>query len=181
MCCEFFSYNNEVWFRLSDGTTERLAETHVEVISSTLEKIEKFYPTAYNALCNEYARCKPNLPFFRYRIVSRFCKCNFGNIDDIPDIDSSGRFHFEYVSCPLRGECRYEHIICQPKFDHHISDAEMRVLRLWYYGRKKEDIADELYLSIHTVNNHIRNAFTRIGIHEKAEFIKYADSNKLFK
>ena len=57
----------------------------------------------------------------------------------------------------------------------------MRVLRLWYQGKKKEDIAEELYLSVHTINNHIRNAFTRLGLHEKAEFVKYAESNKLFR
>lgn len=179
--CEFFTFNNEVWFRLPNGVSDRLTESHIEIIASTLDRIEKFYPQAYYALCKEYERCKPNLQFFRYRVVSRFCRCNFGNIDNVPDIDVSGRFNFEHVSCPLRGECRFEYVICHPAFDHQITDAEMRVLRLWYMGKRKEDIAEELYLSIHTVNNHIRNAFVRLGIHEKAEFIKYAETHNLFR
>ena len=179
--CEFFTFENEVWFRLPNGLSDRLTEKNTDIISATLDKIEKFYPKAYCALCKEYERCKPNLLFFRFRIVSRFCKCNFGNIDNVPDIDNAGKFNFEHVPCPLRGECRYEHIICNPEFDLHISEAEMRVLRLWYQGKKKEDIAEELYLSVHTINNHIRNAFTRLGLHEKAEFVKYAESNKLFR
>lgn len=179
--CEFFTFENEVWYRLPNGTSDRLTECNTEIIAMTLDKIERFYPKAYQALCQEYARCKSNLSFFRFRIVSRFCKCNFGNIDNVPDIGVFGRFNFEHVSCPLRGECRFEHIICHPIFDHHISDAEMRVLRQWYMGKKKEDIAEELYLSIHTVNNHIRNAFVRLGIHEKAEFIKYAEVHNLFR
>ena len=178
--CEFFTFEDEVWFRLPNGLSDRLTENHLEIITSMLNRIEKFYPQAYSALCKEYERCKRNLPFFRYRIVSRFCRCNFGNIDNVPDVDTFGRFNFEHVACPLRGECRFEHIICHPAFDHRISDAEMRVLRLWYMGKKKEDIAEELYLSIHTVNNHIRNAFVRLGIHEKTEFIKYAEANNLF-
>ena len=178
--CEFFTFENEVWFRLPNGSSDRLTEKHTDIISSTLDRIEKFYPKAYHALCKEYERCKPNLPFFRFRIVSRFCKCNFGNIDNIQDIDEFGRFNFEFVSCPLRGECRSRRATYRPEFDHHISDAEMRVLRLWYHGKRKDDIAEELYLSIHTVNNHIRNAFTRLGIHEKSEFVKYAEVNNLF-
>lgn len=178
--CEFFTFENEVWYRLPNGTSDRLTECNTEIIAMTLDKIERFYPKAYQALCQEYARCKSNLSFFRFRIVSRFCKCNFGNIDNVPDIDEFGRFNFECVPCPLRGECKFERVICRPEFDHHISDAEMRVLRLWYHGKRKDDIAEELYLSIHTVNNHIRNAFTRLGIHEKSEFVKYAEVNNLF-
>lgn len=177
--CEFFNYENEVWYRI-DGSTERLTEYSTDIISLMLDKIEQFYPKAYHALAKEYSRCKPNLPFFRYRVVNRFCKCNFGNIDNIPDIDDYGRLHFECVPCPLRGECKYERIICRPEFEHQITSAEMRVLRLLYAGKRREDIADDLYLSIHTVNNHIRNAFTRLGIHEKSEFVKYADKTHLF-
>lgn len=179
--CEFFTYENEVWFRLPNGSSDRLTEKHTDIITSALNRIELFYPNAYLALCKEYERCKSNLPFFRFRIVSRFCKCNFGNIDNIPDIDGLGRFGFEYVPCPLRGECRHEHVICSPDFEHRLSDAEMRVLRLWCGGKKKDEIANDLHLSVHTVNNHIRNAFARLGIHEKAEFVKYAEANKLFK
>ena len=76
--------------------------------------------------------------------------------------------------------CRYENIICRPEFEHHISEAEMRVLRLWYQGLSKSEIAEKLYISPHTVNNHIRNAFVRLGIHEKAEFFRYAEINKLY-
>lgn len=178
--CEFFSFESEVWYRAKDGTTSKLTESSTEIISAMLDKIELFYPKAYAALCQTYERCKPNLQFFRYRVVSRFCRCNFGNIDDVSDIDSFGHFNFEHVPCPLRGECKYEHIICSPEFDHKISPAEFRVLRLLYEGLKKDDIADSLCLSVHTVNNHIRNAFTRLGLHEKSEFIKYANANNLF-
>ena len=178
---EFFTFENEVWVRRGDGSSERVTEQSTEIIGYILDKIEHFYPKAYTALVQEYSKCKPNLPFFRYRLVNRFCKCNFGNIDNVSDVEDSGKFNLECVPCPLRGECKYEYIICRPEFEHLITDAELRVLRLWYLGKKKEEIADALYLSIHTVNNHIRNAFTRLGIHEKSEFVKYAEQNRLFK
>lgn len=177
---EFFTFESEIWYRLPNGTSDKLTENSTAIISTMLEKIEKFYPKAYSALCSEYSRCKPNLQFFRFRIVSRFIKCNFGNIDNVADVDEFGRFQFECVQCPLRGECRFENVICRPEFEHHISEAEMRVLRLWYQGLSKSEIAEKLYISPHTVNNHIRNAFVRLGIHEKAEFFRYAEINKLF-
>ena len=90
-------------------------------------------------------------------------------------------FHFEHVFCPLRGECKFENIVCHPEFESHISKAEKRILERWYRGESKEEIADALFLSIHTINNHIRNAFQRLNIHNKAEFVRFADSNNLFK
>ena len=63
--CEFFTFENEVWYRLPNGTSDRLTECNTEIIAMTLDKIERFYPKAYQALCQEYARCKSNLSFFR--------------------------------------------------------------------------------------------------------------------
>lgn len=177
---EFYTYENEVWYRKSDNTHEQLTEHSEEIITTMLNDIEEFYPTAYAALCSEYERCKPNLRYFRFRIVQRFCKCNFGNIDNIPDIDHRGRYNLERVPCPLRGECKNERIICGAKFNDKISEAEKRVLQLLYHGYKREDIAEQLYLSVHTVNNHIRNAYQRLGIHETAEFMKWAAEQKIF-
>lgn len=51
----------------------------------------------------------------------------------------------------MRGECKYEGIICCPQFYSRISDAEMRVMKMIYEGANNEDIAEKLYLSPHTV------------------------------
>lgn len=177
---ELYTFEDELWYRLADGSNNRLTESSVDIIRMMHDKIETFYPKAHSALVAEYIRCASNIQFYKYRIVKRFCKCNFGNIDNIPDIDKFDRMNFERVSCPIRGECRLESIVCRPEFNTHISDAEMRVLKLWYNGCEKSDIAENLYLSVHTVNNHIRNAFTRLGIHDKAEFFKWATTNKIF-
>ena len=178
---EFYILDNETRYRLPDGTDEKLTESSLEVISFMIDKIENLYPKAYAALQKEYKPLNA-IPFLkRYNVVNRFCRCNFGSIDNVRDIDSKGRFVFEYVSCPLRGECLMEGVVCSPEFCSQISKSEMRVLELLYRGYDKEEIAEKLFLSIHTVNNHIRNAYTRLGFHEKSEFIDYAHRNKLFK
>ena len=177
---EFYTFNDEAWLHYADGTAEKLTEEHSDIISAIYEMIEQFYPGAITALKKEYERCIPNMSFYRYRIVVRFIKCNFGNIDKTADIDSFGRIHLERVPCPLRGECKLENVVCRPVFAHKMSDAELRVMKLWHQGLNKEEIADQLYLSAHTVNNHIRNAYIRIGVHSRAEFVRYAETNHLF-
>ena len=77
--------------------------------------------------------------------------------------------------------CRYEGVICCPQFNCRISDAEMRVMQLVYEGFNNEDIAERLYLSPHTVKNHIKSVYLKLDIHEKSEFIQYAHKNNLFK
>ena len=49
-----------------------------------------------------------------------------------------------------------------------------------YEGKNKEEISSELYISPNTVKNHIKSVYTKLGIHEKSEFIQYANKNHLF-
>ena len=175
---EFFNFEDEVWYRDSAGTSEKLTDNS-GVVSLMIDKIEQFYPKAYKALCSEYEKCRLNLSYYRFKIVNRFCKCNFGNIDNVPDV-SNGVFNFERVSCPLRGECRLEGIVCGPEFDNKVSPAEKRVMKLIGQSKTAEEIADELYLSVYTVRNHLRNIYTRLGIHNRQELMNYIHKNKLF-
>lgn len=177
---EIYSFEDSVWYRTSDNQHIRLEETDREFISYLINKINEFYPGAYAKLNEVYSKCSANIVYHQYKMVWRFCKCNFGNVDNVNDLALNGRMNFEHVSCPLRGECSCEGIICHPEFNSKISDAEKRVLHLVYQGLDADSIADKLCLSVYTVKNHIRNAYSRIGVHEKAEFIKFAKDNKLW-
>lgn len=176
---EFYTVDKDVFCKLCNGDTFILTPQCTDIVLKSIDIIEKFYPLAFAALCTEYEKSKRNISFYRYLIVRRFCKCNFGIIDNIPDMVDN-KLNIEYVHCPLRGECKYEGVICQPRFNHQISDAEMRVLHLLYDNLSRIEIANRLYLSIHTVNNHIRNAYIRIGVKDTPSFIRFADDNKLF-
>lgn len=177
---EFFTYGEEVWVREADGATHALRETDFDFISKLTEFISTFYPKAYEALCLEYKSCAINQPYYRFRIVCRFIRCNFAVLDTIPDIDSESRCTFEHINCPLRGECRHDRVICHPEFDHKLRPSELRVLELVYMGEPETNIALQLCLSGHTVRTHIRNALARLGLHSKAEFNKYASQHNLF-
>lgn len=177
---EIYTFENDVWYKTATGEQRKLDVADRDFIRYMIEHISEFYPKAFAALQDKYKRLSDNIAFYQYKIVWMFCKCNFGIIDNIKDVDSEGGMHFEYISCPLRGECLLEGVVCNPVFNSKISESENRVLKLLFKGVEKMDIADRLCISIHTVNNHIRNAYKRIGVHEKAEFISYANKHNLY-
>ena len=178
---EFYIYESELWCKYADGRNEVVTENDTELIHYLLCLIREHYPTAYKALEKEYQKSAGNVRYYQFLIVRRFCKCNFGKLDTTRfDVEPTGAFNFEKVECPLRGECRHDGVICCPAFNSKLSDAEMRVMRLVYDGATKEEIAEQLYLSPHTVKNHIKSVYCKLGIHEKSEFIQYANRNHLF-
>lgn len=180
MRIEFYIYNDELWYISADGCNRKLSEKDTDVISELLTMIEEMYPSAYAALQQEYASSSLNVPYYQFLVARRFCKCNFGKLDSTK-MDLVGKLlALENVSCPLRGECRHEGVICCPKFNTKLSEAELRVMRLVYEGLDNEEIACRLFLSPHTVKNHVKSVYAKLGIHEKAEFVKYADKNDIF-
>lgn len=179
---EFYNFGEDVWYRTADGKNEQLTEDSREIVVFMNEKIRELYPDAYKRIAKHFEKLSWNLKLQQFRIVRRFCKCNFGEIQQSPiDIDCNSRFYLEKVICPLRGDCDMENVVCNPKFNSRFSASEMRVLELLYRGFKYEEIAHKLCLAEYTCRNHVRNAFARKGFHEKAEFIAYAKDNKLFK
>ena len=111
---EFFAFEGEVWYRLPDGSINKLQQTDSEILDELIEHIATFYPKAHEALCSEYKGCALNRSYYRFRIASRFIRCNFAQLDNIPDFSDNCRCAFEFVPCPLRGECRHEKVICRP-------------------------------------------------------------------
>ena len=178
---EFYIFEGELWCKFDDGKNQIVDESQTELVKSMLDEIRECYPLAYKALTKEYEKSSLNVPYYQYLVVRRFCKCNFGKLDGTkPDVDRTGKFNFEKVDCPLRGECKHEGVICSPKFNSKLSEAELRVMKLIYQGISKEEIAEQLYISPYTVKNHIKSAYLKLGIHEKSEFIRYANESNMF-
>ena len=181
MAIEFYMFNDELWFIKDDGTNQVLTERDTDVLQNLIAAIRERYPEAYKALSEEYRKSSLNVPYYQFLMVRRFCKCNFGKLDTTKyDIDNLGRFNFERVECPLRGECKFDGVICFPRFNSKLSPAEERVMNLIYQGLSKEEVGDKLFLSTNTVKQHVKSAYCKLGVHEKGEFIKLAKDNNLF-
>lgn len=166
---------------MSEGENKMVTESDTELIGMMLQKIMQLYPEAYKALSSEYKKSSFNVPYYQYLMVRRFCKCNFGSLDNTKaDIDLQGNFNFECVACPLRGECINEGVICKPKLSTKLSDAELRVMKQLYEGNSYLEAASVLYLSIDTIKYHCKSVYRKLGLGSLAEFVKYADKNRLF-
>lgn len=57
---------------------------------------------------------------------------------------------------------------------HHLSEREAEVLRLVAAGLSNKDIAERLVLSVHTVERHLANIYTKIGARRRMDAATYA-------
>ncbi|MBS4056554.1 MAG: helix-turn-helix transcriptional regulator [Bacteroidales bacterium] len=157
----------------------KLEPRHREFITGMIARIRESYPEAYKAMSEAYKASSDSLFYYEFLIVRRFLKCNFGNFDNVLDFDSC-TFKFEFVSCPMRGECKYDQVICNPKFNSSLSERELQVMKLFHAGLNESQIADKLYISINTVLNHKKASFRKTGSHTLADFMTFSNKYNLF-
>jgi two-component system response regulator NreC len=55
-----------------------------------------------------------------------------------------------------------------------ITPRELQVLRLIAKGRTRNEIADELFLSPLTVDNHRKSLMRKLGIHDRVDLARFA-------
>jgi DNA-binding CsgD family transcriptional regulator len=63
-------------------------------------------------------------------------------------------------------------IVSQPRAKtgwDSLTDAELKVVNLIAAGVTNRDVAAQLHLSLHTVKNHVHNAFAKLGINSRAQ------------
>lgn len=181
---EFYSdpSNGEGMYRIVGDTVVReFTQKDTELIKELLDRSETFYPEQSEALKKEYAKSSTNKMYYDFLRARRIINCCFGENDRQPDIDENGNVHFEMVKCPRIAECKYFKIICQPKFDSSLTERELEVMKAYFNHVTTERIAEKLFISIHTVNNHRRNSLQKLGLHSLEAFIDYAHKNNLFK
>lgn len=64
--------------------------------------------------------------------------------------------------------------------DINITDRELEILKLIVNEYTNQEIADELYISVRTVDAHRRNLLQKTGAKNTAGLVKYAIKNQLF-
>jgi DNA-binding NarL/FixJ family response regulator len=62
-----------------------------------------------------------------------------------------------------------------------LSDRELEILQLIGEGWSNRQIADHLYLSPHTVKNHVHNILKKLRVQRRLEAIKYASKRQWLK
>lgn len=157
-----------------DGKYSTLDEEH-PLIDEIYKSIKDNYTKAFDAMNEVYGGNR----FFKFLFVRRFLKCNFSNHDEKPDIDERGFFSLEFVSCPLRGECKHENIICNAKINKVLSERETEIVKYIAEGLTDHAIAEMLFRSINTIKNHRKNILNKTGCHNTAALVTYAHEHQL--
>lgn len=177
---EFYTRpDGEVEICEANKPSYQLTENHRDFIVQMIIKIREEYPEAFKALSDVYFSNIQNRTYYDFLIVKRFIKCNWSQFDSTADIDREGNLHFEYTSCPMRGECKYHRIICESKRSTSISSAEMNVLRQMVGELTDSEIADRLHISIFTVQNHKKNMMRKLSYNSASQLINYWHKNNL--
>lgn len=125
-------------------------------------------PEAIKAL-SELSGLTPDMYMYK------FIWCRFGGLDDEADIDVTGEvFSSDYVECPIRGQCPAEGRLClslQVK-NGYLTKRELDVLKR--AGKPDKIIADELHISVETVNSHWLNIRQKTELENKSQLAIFA-------
>jgi DNA-binding CsgD family transcriptional regulator len=63
-------------------------------------------------------------------------------------------------------------IVSQPRAKtgwDSLTDSELKIVNLIAQGATNQSVATQLHLSLHTVKNHVHNAFAKLGINSRAQ------------
>ena len=62
---------------------------------------------------------------------------------------------------------------------NNLSYRELEIIQLIVKGMTSETIAENLFISKHTVQSHRKNILRKLNLHNKAEIVKFAYENNL--
>lgn len=95
-------------------------------------------------------------------------KCRFGALNFFADINEDEVMH-DYISCPLRGNCAGEHIVCKPLVINGevVSNEEVAILREVSGDDTNANIAKKLGIPLGTLNVKKTNLYQKLGLYTK--------------
>lgn len=67
----------------------------------------------------------------------------------------------------------------QKNLESPLSKRETEILRLVTDGKKRSEIAEELFIELETVKTHIKNIYIKLDVHSRSKAINIARKNKL--
>ena len=75
-----------------------------------------------------------------------------------------GRYYLEHPLLPASGNDLQRFAEA-----HHLTGRELEIIHMLLNGKSKNEIAEELYLSPHTVRNHLANIYKKIKVKNKLQ------------
>lgn len=63
----------------------------------------------------------------------------------------------------------------------HLSSRQIEILKLWGEGQSNQEIADQLFISVRTVETHKNHIMQKLNLKSSVDLIKYAIRNNIIK
>lgn len=146
-----------------------LEQNSTEIIVPLLSQVDAQFPKCHKRLKDIYGSSKN----FRFLAARRFIKCNCSEFDNVLDIDNEGIIHLELVTCPLRGECLDEGVICFPDRETGLTCREKEIAQLVAKGMSNLEIAKKLFIGIDAVKSHVQNCLRKLELTNRAALSNY--------
>ena len=162
---EFHTSPEGIVYYKESGKAEKRLNKFSNIVEPLAKIIKKRYPECYARLATIYKGDT-------FKMVDRFCRCNFGEHDLLTEDVENDIFNMEEVRCPLRGICADENIICKPKSIYSLPEKEKEVVDLFVNGYGMDEISDLLHKSPSTVSNQLVNVKKKFGVKNCREIIK---------
>jgi len=169
---EFYDNDGEVFF-MQNKQVLRFEDVDVDYMTLLRDDLE-LHPKALRAM-EECGIATPNAQNKKWAV------CNFGNFDNKADLTRDGVIIHEHVRCQYRGSCKHEGIICLPVEapNGQITPRELQIIKLFPNDLPDKIIADNLGMSLNTMNVHRSNIERKIGCHSKAGIVAFAYQKNL--
>mgnify|MGYP002640476061 CR=1 FL=1 len=83
------------------------------------------------------------------------------------------KFYFlDYAKAQAKGK-RYENVLAEIVEKYSISKRELEILKLILDGNSNREIKTKLFISYHTVKNHVYNLFQKLGVKSRYELMHF--------
>lgn len=168
-----------------------------DFIKEYIEYFQEYYPDQLIAmeqfLKNRHGdkiinNLKKTKWLYNRRIFALSVSCSLATDGNIYSCDENENFNFNFVGCPLRGECPYDgyatenknkkQVICNPIYKTSLSEIELSITdRLINTMDSKSQIADSLNLTDQVFSEILQNIYTKLNVNNRFE-LKFILTNK---
>lgn len=169
--CEFYNTPKGSVMVSNNDEVSQFSISDFSLTESLFEAIKNDYPKAFQALQELYKESALNRHFYKFRIVHRWLRCNCGSYDTMREDYVNGVLHPEQVTCPLRGECELEGIVCMCRLT--LTARQQEITSLIADGLSAQQIAVRLGVSVSTVNNTIQRIKEKLGVKKTVQIVEW--------
>ena len=137
----------------------------------------------------KHIRKVPNLYNSNLAIISM--NCVFGSMDNVPDCDPGGQFHFEFAACPFRATCPFngynpsnqgkDLVCCNPVYETGLTPRQREIADLLVRtSMTNAEIASALCITEKSVKNHATEIYSTLQVNTRQELTILLKNKRLY-